>query len=65
MGIVGWIVLGLAVGAIAKSFYRGGYEPGGVFGTLALGIVGAVLGGLVASLLGIGRLGVSSASQRG
>jgi uncharacterized membrane protein YeaQ/YmgE (transglycosylase-associated protein family) len=57
MGIIGWIVLGLAVGAIAKAFHRGGHEPDGVFGTLGLGIVGALLGGLLASLLGIGSIG--------
>jgi uncharacterized membrane protein YeaQ/YmgE (transglycosylase-associated protein family) len=57
MGIIGWIVLGLAVGVIAKAFNRGGYEPGGVLGTFGLGIVGALFGGFVASVLGIGSIG--------
>jgi uncharacterized membrane protein YeaQ/YmgE (transglycosylase-associated protein family) len=56
-GIIGWIVLGLAVGAIAEALNRGGHEPGGVFGTLARGVMGAVLGGLVASAFGIGSIG--------
>jgi uncharacterized membrane protein YeaQ/YmgE (transglycosylase-associated protein family) len=57
MGIIGWIVLGLAVGAIAKAFHLGRHERGGVSGTLALGIVGALLGGFIASVLGIGSIG--------
>jgi uncharacterized membrane protein YeaQ/YmgE (transglycosylase-associated protein family) len=57
MGVIGWIVLGLAVGAIAKALHRRGHEPGGVFGTLALGVTGAVFGGLVASAFGIGSIG--------
>ena len=57
MGILGWIILGLLAGAIAKAIHRGN-EPGGVLGTLAVGITGAVVGGLIASAVGIG--GISS-----
>ncbi len=56
MGIIGWTILGLIAGAIAKALHRGD-EPGGVLGTLVVGILGAVLGGLVASAVGIGALG--------
>ncbi len=55
MGIIGWLILGLAAGAIAKAIHRGS-EPGGVLGTLAVGILGALLGGFIASAVGIGEL---------
>lgn len=57
MGIIGWIILGLIAGAIAKAIHPGD-DPGGVLGTMVVGIVGAVLGGLIASAVGIG--GISS-----
>ena len=57
MGILGWIILGLAAGAIAKALHKGD-EPGGVLGTLVVGIAGALVGGLIASAVGIG--GISS-----
>jgi uncharacterized membrane protein YeaQ/YmgE (transglycosylase-associated protein family) len=56
MGILGWLVLGLLAGLIAKALHRGP-EPGGLLGTLAVGIAGAIVGGLIASLLGIGSIG--------
>jgi len=56
MGILGWIVLGLIAGAIAKALHKGD-QPGGVLATLAIGIVGAILGGLIASAVGIGSIG--------
>jgi uncharacterized membrane protein YeaQ/YmgE (transglycosylase-associated protein family) len=53
MGIIGWIVLGLLAGIVAKAIYPG--DPGlGVIMTTLLGIGGALLGGLVASLFGLG-----------
>jgi uncharacterized membrane protein YeaQ/YmgE (transglycosylase-associated protein family) len=56
MGILGWIILGLVAGAIAKALHRG-REPGGVLGTLAVGVLGAIVGGLIASAVGIGGIG--------
>jgi uncharacterized membrane protein YeaQ/YmgE (transglycosylase-associated protein family) len=56
MGIIGWVVLGLVAGTIAKAIHRGD-EPGGVLGTLAVGIIGALLGGFIASALGFGAIG--------
>ena len=56
MGIIGWILLGLIAGAIAKAVHKGD-DPGGVLGTMVVGILGAVLGGLIASALGIGAIG--------
>jgi len=56
MGILGWIILGLIAGAIAKALHKGP-EPGGVLGTLLVGVVGAILGGLIASAIGVGEIG--------
>ena len=56
MGILGWIVLGLIAGAIAKAIMPGD-DPGGIIVTMLIGIVGAILGGLIASALDIGELG--------
>ena len=55
MGIIGWIVLGLIAGAIAKAILPGD-DPGGIFVTMLIGIVGAIVGGFIASAIGIGDL---------
>lgn len=55
MGIIGWILLGLVAGAIAKAIHKGA-EPGGIFGTLTVGVLGALLGGAIASVIGIGSI---------
>lgn len=57
MGIIGWIVLGLLVGAIARALVPSGRGPGGCIGTTAIGILGALIGGFIASALGIGHIG--------
>ncbi len=50
MGIIAWIVVGLIAGIIAKAIMPGSSnEPGGYIGTILLGIVGAVIGGLIFS----------------
>lgn len=56
MGFIGWILLGLIAGAIAKAILPGD-DPGGIFVTMLIGIVGAIVGGLIASALNIGELG--------
>ena len=50
MGIIGWIVLGLIAGAIAKAILPG-TQGGGWVITIILGIVGALLGGFLGSVL--------------
>jgi uncharacterized membrane protein YeaQ/YmgE (transglycosylase-associated protein family) len=50
MGIIGWIILGLAAGAIAKAILPG-TQVGGCVITLVLGVVGALLGGFLGSVL--------------
>ena len=56
MGILGWIVLGLLVGAIARALVPGRTEPSGCIGTTAVGILGALIGGFIASALDLGEI---------
>jgi uncharacterized membrane protein YeaQ/YmgE (transglycosylase-associated protein family) len=56
MGILGWIVFGLVVGALAKLIMPG-KDPGGIFITILLGIVGALLGGFLGRLIGLYKEG--------
>lgn len=53
MGILAWILFGLIAGAIAKLIMPG-RDPGGFLVTIGLGIVGALLGGFLGQLIGIG-----------
>jgi uncharacterized membrane protein YeaQ/YmgE (transglycosylase-associated protein family) len=50
MGIIGWILLGLIAGAIAKAILPGD-DPGGIIVTTIIGIVGALLGGFLATAI--------------
>jgi uncharacterized membrane protein YeaQ/YmgE (transglycosylase-associated protein family) len=56
VGILGWILLGLLAGTIARAIIPGRTEPGGCIGTTAVGILGALIGGFIASALGIGEI---------
>ena len=49
--IVGWILFGLIVGVIAK-IVMPGRDPGGIAVTIALGIAGAVVAGILGQLAG-------------
>lgn len=51
MYIFGWIVLGLVVGVLAKFLMLRG-DPGGLFITVLLGIVGGLVGGFLGRLIG-------------
>ena len=51
--IIGWIIIGLIAGALAK-FVMPGDDPGGFIITIILGIAGALVGGFLAGLIGIG-----------
>ncbi len=55
MGILSWILLGLVVGALAKWILPGD-DPGGFVITVLIGIAGAVVGGFIASTLGLGTV---------
>lgn len=46
MAIIGFIVFGLVVGAIAKVVMPG-RDPGGLLATALIGMVGALIGGLI------------------
>jgi uncharacterized membrane protein YeaQ/YmgE (transglycosylase-associated protein family) len=56
MGIIAWILLGLFAGTIARALIPGRTEPGGCIGTTAVGILGALLGGFLASALDVGEI---------
>jgi uncharacterized membrane protein YeaQ/YmgE (transglycosylase-associated protein family) len=51
MGILGWILFGLIVGVVAK-FLMPGRDPGGFIMTIVLGIVGALVGGMLGRAVG-------------
>ena len=57
--ILGWILFGLIVGALAKLLMPG-RDPGGLVVTILLGIVGAVVGGFMGRVLGMDRYGESA-----
>jgi uncharacterized membrane protein YeaQ/YmgE (transglycosylase-associated protein family) len=50
-GVIGWIIFGLIVGALAK-LVMPGRDPGGIIVTMLLGIAGALLGGWVGRAAG-------------
>ena len=55
-GILGWIIFGLIVGAIAKLLMPG-KDPGGFIVTILIGIAGALVGGFLGRSLGMYREG--------
>ena len=59
MSILGWILFGLIVGALAK-LVMPGRDPGGIVVTTLLGMVGAVLGGFIGRALGMYQYGQSA-----
>lgn len=55
MGILGFLVAGLVIGALAR-LIKPGKQNLGILATLGLGVVGSVIGGLIASFLGTGDM---------
>ena len=55
MQILGLIVVGLIIGALAR-LIKPGKQRLSILMTLVLGVVGALIGGVVASLLGTGDI---------
>lgn len=51
MSIIGWIVLGLIAGVLAKTVVPG-EGPGGIIGDIVVGILGAFLGGWLFNYFG-------------
>ena len=60
MGIIAWLILGLIAGAIAKLIYPG-HQGGGIFATIGLGILGAIVGGFLGQLI-LASSGAAAAS---
>ncbi len=55
LGMIGFLVAGLIIGALAR-LIKPGKQNLGVLATLGLGVVGSVIGGGIASLLGTGSI---------
>jgi uncharacterized membrane protein YeaQ/YmgE (transglycosylase-associated protein family) len=53
MGLISWILMGLLAGALGR-FLTPGDDRMGCFFTILTGVVGAVVGGVVATFLGFG-----------
>ncbi|MDJ0321142.1 hypothetical protein [Pseudarthrobacter sp. PS3-L1] len=53
--MIGFIVFGLVVGALAR-LIKPGKQNLGLLATLLLGLAGSVIGGVIASLLGTGNI---------
>jgi uncharacterized membrane protein YeaQ/YmgE (transglycosylase-associated protein family) len=62
--IIGWIVFGLIVGFIARALVPGP-DKIGIWRTIALGVLGSVLGGLIFGLLTVGIRGFQPAGWIG
>ncbi len=52
MGVISWIILGLIAGWVTGFFVN--KPTSGILQNLALGVVGAVVGGIIVSALGFG-----------
>ena len=52
-GLISWVIFGLLAGLVAKMLMPG-KDPGGCIITSLLGIIGAVLGGFIATWMGFG-----------
>lgn len=55
LDIIGFVIAGLIIGALARLFKRGRQRLS-LVATLLLGLAGSVIGGLVASLFGTGDI---------
>ena len=59
LSLLGTVVFGLIVGALAK-LVMPGRDPGGIFVTMLLGVAGAVVGGFIGRQLGFYGAGDSA-----
>jgi uncharacterized membrane protein YeaQ/YmgE (transglycosylase-associated protein family) len=53
--ILGLIVVGLIIGALAR-LLKPGRQRMSILATMALGVVGAIIGGTIADVLGVGSI---------
>jgi uncharacterized membrane protein YeaQ/YmgE (transglycosylase-associated protein family) len=56
VGFLAWILLGLFAGTIAQALVPGRTEPRGCIGSTAIGILGALIGGYLATRFDIGKI---------
>ncbi|HAK34558.1 MAG TPA: hypothetical protein DCM44_07365 [Pantoea sp.] len=54
MGIIAWIITGAVAGWLKRRFFPG--RPGGLVATLVLAVIGALVGGYIASYFELGSL---------
>jgi uncharacterized membrane protein YeaQ/YmgE (transglycosylase-associated protein family) len=52
MHVLGWIIFGLVVGIVGKLIMPG-KDPGGLIATVAIGVIGALIGGFLGRLVGM------------
>ena len=60
MGIIGFLIMGLIAGFIARALMPGP-DPMGWAGTLVLGVIGSFIGGTLAALLFGGTIALNAA----
>jgi uncharacterized membrane protein YeaQ/YmgE (transglycosylase-associated protein family) len=61
MNIIAWVILGLVAGAIAKAIDPAARNSG-LLGTMLLGIIGAFVGGTLATLLTTGKFVITAST---
>ena len=61
LDVIGWIIFGVFVGAAGRVLLPGN-EPGQVFVTMIVGMIGSLIGGFVSRMV-LGYGGVATASQ--
>ncbi len=62
MGVLSWIVVGFVAGALARAVTGGGWRLG-CLGTIVVGVLGGLVGGMLFTLAGddgIGHFGLRS-----
>jgi uncharacterized membrane protein YeaQ/YmgE (transglycosylase-associated protein family) len=62
VGLLGWIIVGFVAGAVARAVTGGGWNLG-CLGTIVVGVVGGLIGGMLfnaAGDTGIGDFGLRS-----
>jgi len=50
MGVLAWIIVGLLAGWLAHAILGG---RGGLFGNIAVGLIGAIVGGAILNRIGV------------
>jgi uncharacterized membrane protein YeaQ/YmgE (transglycosylase-associated protein family) len=51
MGLISWLIIGLIAGVVAKLMMPG-EDPGGFLATIFIGMLGALVGGLIVGVFG-------------